>query len=80
MLCLITLAQSDHNLTTLVCSDSLLIYRHMRGVEVILWVLGRSKYDRSTVTYISKNICLCYYFSTLFLQLGANYNESIWYV
>ena len=60
---------------------SLLTYYHiMRGVEVLLWVLGGSKYDCSSVTYISKNICLCYYFSTSFLQLGVNYNESFCYV
>ena len=79
-LCLIPFAESDHNLMTLVCAGSLLTYCHVRGVEVILWVLGGSKYGCSSVTYISKNICLCYYFSTSFLQLGANYNESIWYV
>jgi len=33
-LCLLTLTQSDHNLTTLVCANSLLIYCHIRGVEV----------------------------------------------
>jgi hypothetical protein len=52
----------------------------LRGVEVILWVLGGSEYDCSSVIYISKNNCFCYYFSTSFLQLGGNYNESIWYV
>jgi hypothetical protein len=63
------------------CSSSLLTYCHiMSGVEVILWVFRGSKYDCSNVTYISKNNCLCYYFSTSFLQLGVNYNKSIWYV
>jgi len=52
----------------------------MGGVEVILCVLGGSKYGCSSVTCISKNICLCYYFSTSFHQLGANYNEIIGYV
>ena len=74
------LAESDHNLMTLVCAGSLLTYCHMRGVEVILWVIGGSKYDYSSVPYISKNHCLCYYFSTSFHQLGAKYSESIWYV
>ena len=34
MLYLLNLAQSDHNITTLVCAKSLLIYCHMRGVKV----------------------------------------------
>jgi len=81
MLCLLTVAQSDHNLTTLVYAGSFLTYCHiMREVEVILWVLRGGKYDCSSVTYISKKNCLCYYFSTSFHQLGTNYNESIWYV
>jgi len=80
MLCPLTLAQASHNLTSLVCAGSLLTYCHMRGVQVILWVLGGSKYGCRSVTYISKNICLCYYFSTSFLQLKANYNASIYYV
>ena len=63
------LAESDHNLKTLVCAGSFLTYCHMRGLEIILWVLGGSKYDCSSVTYISKNIYLCYYFSTSFHQL-----------
>ena len=71
------LAQSDHSLMTLVCAGSLLTYCHMRGVEVILWVFGESKYVCSNVTYISKNNCLCYYFGTSFYQLGAKYSESI---
>jgi len=80
VLCLSTLGESNHKLMALVCTGDLFTYCHiMRGVEVILWVLRGSKYDCSSVTYISKN-CLCYYFSTLFLQLGINYNESIWYV
>ena len=65
VLCLLTIMQSDHNLTTTVCDGSLLTYYLiMRGVEVILWMLGGSKYDCSNVTDISKNICLCYYFTT----------------
>ena len=68
--CLLTLAEFDHNLMTLVRAGSLLTYCHMRGLDVIQWVLGGNKYDCSSVTYISKNICLCYYFSVTFLQLG----------
>jgi len=58
VLCLLTLVETDHNLMTLVCASSLLTYRHMRGVHVILWVLGGSKCNCSSVTYISKNICV----------------------
>jgi len=77
ILSLLTLAQSDHNLTKLVCADRCVYAERSGG---ILWVLGGIEYDCSSVVYISKNNCFCYYFSMTFLQLGANYNESIWYV
>jgi len=70
-LCLLILAQSKHNIKTPVCVSSLLTYCHMTGVGVILWVLGGSKYDCSIGTYISKNICLCYYFGTSFHEMWA---------
>ena len=79
ILWLLTLAKYDHNLVTL-CASSLLTSWHVSEVEVILYVLGGTKYDCSSVTYIYKVICLCSYLSTSFHQLGAIYNESIWYV
>ena len=80
VLSLRTLVETSHTLTTLVCAGSLLTYSLMRGVEAILWVLGGSKYGCSSVTYIYKDICLFYYFSTLFHQLDTNYNARILYV
>lgn len=66
-----TLAESHHNNTAFVCTNSLPTARNMGGEGTAGWALGGRKSTTVPLVFL-ENICQCSCVSTSFLQSEAN--------